>query len=69
MTEETFKKVEPKEDEYCKVVYLHKGKKFETEMFYGKKYDDGTVMFHEKNWSGDCLPVKLSRLLYVKPIT
>ena len=67
MKAEVFDKVEPKKDTYCKVVYLYKGQKFETNMYYEGRTDNG-ILFTERNWANDFLPLKLKQLLYVAEV-
>lgn len=67
MKTEIFNKVEPKKDTYCKVVYLHKGQKFESKMYYEGRTDNG-IMFTDRNWANDFLPLKIKQLLTVAEI-
>jgi hypothetical protein len=64
MKAETFDKVEPKKDAYCKIVYLSRGRKIEREMYYGGRTESG-IFFTENNWANDFLPLKIKQLLYV----
>lgn len=67
MKVELFDKIEPSFGEYCKVVYLHKGRKFEGKYFYkGRNHD--TLTFLSGNWANDFLILKVNRLMYIKPV-
>lgn len=64
---EIFEKIEPKKDTYCKVVYLYKGKKFESNMYYEGRTNN-EILFSERNFANDFLPLKIKQLLYVSQV-
>ena len=46
---------------------MYASTQFETNMYYEGRTDNG-ILFTERNWANDFLPLKLKQLLYVAEV-